>query len=101
MKYKMTVWLTDPETPDGMNSTHVFKLTADFGKGAGFDYGNGYHVSIHTENRREFNPLLYDLRYDRDFREDEADLWLVRWAKQYWSGKNGAWKLTKYEVEEA
>lgn len=94
MKYQMKVVICDPETPEGMSSDLFLDLSCSFV----FDseqYGNGHYVSI---SGKEFYRQVIDLRYDADFDRDNKARWLEKWARSYWSGKNGAYAIKSLEI---
>lgn len=94
MKYKMNVKITDPETPKGMTSELFFDLTCTFS----YDeeqYGNGHYVAIEG---KEFYRQIVDLRYDVSFDRNKKEEWLENWARNYWSGSNGAWVIKTIEI---
>ena len=94
MGYKMKVIIEDPNTEEGMSSGLFFTLNCDFC----YDeeqYGNGYYVSI---SGKDFSPEYLDIRYDRSFNRSNKSKWLEEWARNYWSGKNGAWIVKKIDI---
>lgn len=94
MNYEMNVRITDPNTPDGMTSELSFNLTCSFA----YDeeqYGNGHYLVIKGKG---FSPQHIDLRYDTSFKRDKKEKWLENWARNYWSGKNGAWAIKSLEI---
>lgn len=94
MNYKMTVVIKDPKEPAGFGAI-VLNLIAEFA----YDekqYGNGYSVCIKDD---KVFRICYDLRYYKDFDKDKKDVWLLNWAKEYWSGTNGAYELVKFSIE--
>ena len=58
-------------------------------------YGNGYYVSIEGS---DFSPRYLDIRYDRSFNKNDKSKWLEEWAKNYWSGKDGAWIVKEIDI---
>lgn len=96
MNYKMNVTIKDPHTKD-MNSFYKFSFTCYF-KQHPNTYGNGYYVTI-VPDQKEYCSLCYDLRYDKTFNRNNKEQWLEQWAKNYWSGKNGAWVVDTLEIE--
>lgn len=94
MKYTMSVIINDPNTEEGMNSDLIFLLEADFVHDAE-QYGNGYQVAIGSrkDSAIPFYRSIVDLRYNTDFDPDKKISWLADWADNYWSGKDGAYKL--------
>lgn len=97
MKCNMKVTITDPATPKGMTSAITFDLDCNFYCDEK-DYGNGYYVSI--ECKGGFKNY-YDIRYDRTFDRRNKVEWLERWARNYWSGKDGAWKIKDLQITHA
>lgn len=95
MNYKMTVRITDPNTKAGMISELMFKLDCSFAYDKD-QYGNGHYVGIKGKN---FSPLCYDLRYDHSFNRNEKEKWLEEWARNYWSGTDGAWAVKSLDIE--
>ena len=98
MNYKMNVTIKDPHTPKDMNSFFRFSITCYF-KHHPNTYGNGYYVSI-VPDQKEYGSLCYDLRYDKTFNRNNKEEWLEQWAKNYWSGENGAWVVDTLEIEQ-
>lgn len=95
MKYQMIVKITDPDTPKGMFSELTFKFNCYLS----YDpkqYGNGYYLRIENKG---YNTFDFDLRYDRSFNSNKPEEWLKSWANNYWSGKNGAWKIKRLLIE--
>lgn len=92
--YKMTVEIYDPGTPVGMFSSLRLYLFCDVFYDPD-DYGNGCYLSIHGEC---FSRLTFDVRYDKSFHRNEADVWLKEWAKNYWSGRHGAWSIKSLQI---
>lgn len=95
MKYNMTVTISDPNTPEGMNSTLILKMRAEFSHDPN-TYGNGYYLAIIGQ---EGFQNLYDLRYNDSFRKDKKEDFLKAWASAYWSGTNGAYRLDDLKIE--
>lgn len=96
MKYSMKVILQDPATLEGMFSELFFDLECDFV----YDeeqYGNGHYVAIKGKEM-PFGKEVIDLRYDKSFDRDNKEGWLESWARNYWSGKNGAWAIKTLEI---
>lgn len=94
MKYKMKVIITDPKTPKTMTSELFFDLECEFA----YDeeqYGNGHYVSI---KGKEYYQQIIDLRYDKTFDRNNKEKWLENWARNYWSGENGAWAIKTLEI---
>lgn len=89
MKYTMSVIINDPNTEDGMNSDLFLRFNVEFSHDEN-DYGNGYYVLIKGD---EGFSNYYDLRYNKDFHAAHKIAWLADWADNYWSGKDGAYKL--------
>lgn len=94
MRYTMNVTIEDPNTKDGMSSGLFFILDCDFV----YDeeqYGNGYYVSM---KGKDFSSKYLDIRYDKSFNRSNKSKWLEEWARNYWSGKNGAWIVKKIDI---
>lgn len=94
MKYEMKVVIYDPETPAGMTSDLMFNLSCSFTHDPE-QYGNGHFVSI---SGREFYRQVIDLRYDTEFDRNNKMAFLEKWARNYWSGKNGAYAIKSLEI---
>lgn len=96
MKYKMKVWIENPNTPKGMSSEMLFVLNCKFF----YDeeqYGKKTYLSIKSEDGR-FNSY-YDLRYDENYNRNEKERFLEYWANSYWSGENGAYAVKSLKIE--
>lgn len=96
MNYIMKVKIKDPDTAKGMVSELYFELDCIFEHNEN-DYGNGYWLVIKGKG---FGQQLFDLRYDRSFKKRHPEKWLEKWAKNYWSGKDGAWIIDSLKIEE-
>ena len=97
MKYTMNVVIADPETKVGMTSDLFMKLVCFFA----YDpeqYGNGHWLKIKGSEGFEGH---IDLRYDTDFDRNNKIEYLEKWAKNYWSGKNGAYYVKSIEIIKA
>ena len=97
MNYKMKVVIYNPETPEGMTSDLMFDLSCSFAHDPE-QYGNGYMLCI---SGKEFYKQVIDLRYDKEFNPDDKSAYLEKWARNYWSGKNGAYAIKTLEITEA
>lgn len=93
MKYQMIVKITDPNTPKGMFSELIIKLYCCF---AYSPKEHGYYLRI---DGKLYGPIIFDLRYDKSFNSKKPEEWLKTWANNYWSGKNGNWKIKKLLIE--
>lgn len=91
-RYKMKVTVKSAEE----NKTLSFELTCTYFCNPE-DYGNGYHLAIEGDG---FFDQYYDLRYDKSFKRKRKMTWLVDWAEYYWSGEEGAYKVTHIDIEE-
>ena len=98
MNYKMKVIITDPNTPKGMTSGLQYNLNCCF-HFIPDTYGKKTYLSITSEDGPFGN--YYDLRYDENFHRDEKEKFLEYWARNYWSGKNGAWAIQHLEIIKA
>ncbi len=94
MNYKMKVTITDPNTKEGMFSSLYFALDCKFYCNPE-QYGNGYYVTIKS---KEFYQQVIDLRYNKSFDRNNKTKWLEEWARNYWSGKNGAWVIKTLDI---
>lgn len=94
MKYQMRVVIEDPNVKPGMVAELLFDLDCEFHHNPN-QYGNGYCLSI---SGKDFYKQIIDLRYDTSFDRNHPDIWLYTWAHNYWSGKNGAWKIKSLTI---
>lgn len=97
MKYKMTVTIYNPQTPEGMTSDITYVISCVFHCDSN-TYGNGYSLSLKTLGTVPFENLI-DLRYDKEFNREYKMAYLERWAKNYWTGKDGAYAIKKLIIE--
>lgn len=88
MKYRMNVVITKDGNEKVYNLNCIFFYDEE-------DYGNGYYLNIHGDN---FYEKYFDIRYDKTFRSNEKEKYLVGWAYNYWSGENGAWSIKSLEI---
>ena len=88
----MKVFISNPNTEKSMSSQVFLNLIAVFHHDKK-QYGNGYYLRIENESGSFSN--YYDLRYDTDFKPSDKIGYLIQWANNYWSGKNGAYKIDK------
>ena len=90
----MKVIIADPNTSKGMTSDLFMKLSCCFA----YDpeqYGNGHFVRI--KGGEGFSNII-DLRYDKEFDRSNKDAFLEKWARNYWSGQNGAYYVKWIEI---
>lgn len=93
MNYKMEIGIVNPDNPqDGITFNWEAQFTYD-----PETYGNGHYLAIVKENGELFQ--LYDIRYDRDFRKDDKIEYLKTWARNYWTGRDGAYYLDGIHIE--
>jgi hypothetical protein len=97
MKYEMKVTIANPDTPEGMMSDLFMKLSCIFAYDAE-QYGNGHWLKI--KGNEGFENYI-DLRYDKDFDRNNKTAYLEKWARNYWSGKNGAYYVKSLEIIKA
>jgi DNA topoisomerase IA len=64
------------------------------------DYGNGYGMYIKMKTE-PFGGQGYDIRYDKEFHENDPISYIVKFFLRRYDGKDGAWKLLGIEVNEA
>jgi hypothetical protein len=95
MCYQMIVTISNPDTPKGMFSALNLNLEWKFSKNDK-TYGNKYYVRVQGEG---FEPMGFDLRYDKSFDKNHPEKWIEAWARNYWNGKDGAWQVAKLEIE--
>lgn len=95
MRYKMYVTITDPDVPKGTLNTLNFALDWVFSRNEK-TYGNGYYARVKGEG---FESMGFDLRYENSFDKNNKEKWLEEWAKGYWSGEKGSWKVEKLEIK--
>lgn len=94
LNYKMMVEIYDPDSPVGKFSCLKLNLFCDVFCDPN-DFGNGCYITIRGEG---FFKNVIDLRYDKSFNIVESDVWLKNWAKNYWNGCNGAWKVKSLQI---
>ena len=98
MNYKIKVIITNPNTEKDMVSELLFELDCRF-----HYYPDGYGkktwLSITSEDGRFNNN--YDLQYDQNFHRDKKEEFLEYWARNYWTGENGAWTIKSLEIIKA
>ena len=90
----MKVIITDPNTEEGLMSELFFDLLCTFVYDEN-QYGNGHYLSIRG---KDFYRQVIDLRYDQSFEREHKEKWLENWARNYWSGKDGAWSIKSLEI---
>lgn len=94
LNYKMTVEIYDPNSPEGLCSCERLSLFCEVSFDA-HDFGNGCFVYISGEG---FSNQIFDVRYDKSFDFNKADVWLKKWAQNYWNGVNGAWSIKRLKI---
>lgn len=94
LNYKMTCEIYDPKSNFGQFSCLRLYLFCDVICDNN-DFGNGCYVSIRGDG---FFKNVFDVRYDKSFNLDEPDIWLKNWAKNYWNGRNGSWKIKSIQI---
>lgn len=95
MKYQMNVKIIDPNTEEGMVSGLFFQLDWEFS----YDkkrYGNGFYARAKGKG---FDPMGFDLRYDRSFDKNHPEKWMEEWARNYWNGREGAWQIARLDIQ--
>lgn len=99
MKYTMKVTIAQPNTPKGMSSDIFFVIDCFFS----YDpeqYGNGHYLLLKKRGPEDFRNCI-DLRYDRDFDRNNKPAYLEKWARAYWSGKNGSYYVKDLKITKA
>ena len=95
MKYSMNVVIKDPNTEPGMVSDMLLTFQCYFiSEEEG--YGKKTFLNICSEDARN----VIDLRYDKNYIRGKEKEYLEYWAKNYWTGKNGAWEVKSLSIEE-
>lgn len=97
MKYLMKVVIRDPNTKSGMCSDILLILKCFFAREEE-GYGKKTWLSIHGVGG--FEQCL-DLRYDNNYHRGKEKGYLEHWAHNYWTGKDGSWKIKSLSIEEA
>ena len=87
-KYKMNITIAHNDIETTLDLDCVFLCKER-------DYGNKYHLSI--TNYLGFNELV-DIRYDTTFDINKKEKYLIDWAYNYWTGKNGSWEIKRIKV---
>ncbi len=93
MNYKMNVTICSPKDE---TKVRTMELDVEFS----YDektYGNGHYLYI---GNGSFEFYL-DIRYDSTFNKNKKTAYLRKWAKNYWSGENGAYKVKTIKIERA
>lgn len=96
MKYTMKVTIYNPDTPAGMTSDLLFIIDCNFA----YDpeqYGNGYMLRLKKRGIEGFQNFV-DLRYDAEFNPNDKPAYLEKWARSYWSGKDGAYAVKALSI---
>lgn len=93
MNYKMKVRIIKPNTQNEL--LYILECSFSYDEE---QYGNGFFLSIEG---KDFSSQYFDLRYDRSFKKFEKEKWLEKWARNYWSGENGAWAIKSLEITKA
>lgn len=93
MKYRLKVIIANPEAPENEVAYELlFSFVHDPEQ-----YGNGHYASIRGAN---FWSQFIDLRYDSEFDRNNKAAWVEKWARNYWSGKDGAFMVKSLEITE-
>ena len=82
--------------PDAEQPQMEKKLKIDFYNDPN-DYGNGWRVWI--EYKDTGYEEGFDLRYDTDFDEEFAELWISSFVYHKWTGKEGSYDIQKLTIE--
>ena len=62
-------------------------------------YGNGTFMSCEN-HKKGYADYYFDIRYERDYCVDEQKQFILNWALNTWSGKNGSWPITSITLKE-
>lgn len=60
--------------------------------------GYGKKTYLDIQSLKNGADHYYDLRYDKDYHKGEEFSFLAKWAENYWSGENGAYKLIEFST---
>ena len=96
MKYTMKVIIHDPKTAAGMTSDLLLIIDCHFCYNPE-QYGNGHYVSL-INRMLPFGREVIDLRYDTTFDRNNKAEWLEKWARSYWTGKDGAYAVKELSI---
>lgn len=94
MKYKMTLIIADPNTPEGMTSDILMKLEALFVHDTE-GCGNGHYLILSSG---DLYLKFIDLRYDEEFDTNNKASYLEKWARNFWSGKDDIYCLKSFKI---
>ena len=61
------------------------------------DYGNGYRASVFYKDTGYSECV--DLRYDTNFDEEVAELWITDYVYHNWCGKYDSYDIQKLTIE--
>lgn len=86
--YRVTVTVENPEDKERETLTYDCSFTYDEEQ-----YGNGTYLNFGKDR-------TYDIRYDKDYSSDKPMQYLCDLCWWMWNGKNGAWVLKKFSIEE-
>lgn len=96
MKYLMNVTIKNPNHKSEMCSDLLLKLNCYFAREEE-GYGKKTWLSIHGVG--DFEQCI-DLRYDKNYHRGKEKQYLEYWARNYWTGKNGAWEIKSLNITE-
>ena len=92
-KYRLRVIVVSPENQQNKAAYELlFTFVYDPEQ-----YGNGHYASIRGAN---FWHQVIDLRYDAEFDRNDKAAWVEKWARNYWSGENGAFMVKELDIQE-
>lgn len=95
MKYSISVVIKDPNTEPGMVSDMLLTFQCYFIK-EDEGYGKKTYLSIIGLDAKSY----IDLRYDKNYHRGKEKEYLEYWARNYWTGKDGAWEIKSLSITE-
>lgn len=93
----LTMRLMNPE--DGQIERRNRKYDVEIWQNPEANYGNQCGMSVTSRDDKGWQQL-YDIRYDKDFHKDNPVPYIINWAFNYWTGKNGSWKIVSFTLAE-
>ena len=97
MKYEIIVTIEHPDDHTH-ESEREYTLKAYFSHDPN-TYGNGWYVCIRGVGKCEIEWCI-DLRY-HSFNPDRARQFLDTLCREYWTGKDGAYRITSLSITKA
>ena len=60
-------------------------------------YGNDTYMNVASTSGREFRQS-YDIRYEKDYDKRTPEIYIAKWAYNYWSGEHGSWDIKELKI---